>query len=221
VAVGVRTVLALFASGTIVLDALGIGRVHLDLTRLTSSTGNALASSELEAFRATFALVLSWAGASLTRGMASSTGLGLEVSGLSIFVLDLNGGGVFNFVHTPTTGGALAFVDTALLTVRLTLEANLRLLVVEESHSLLVGWALSHAHTDHLSDLLGLALDGSSSLSIGLSEDVLTSIVPDLIDGFVVRHIGSHLIRLLVGKSIHGFEVLGLLGSKSCSQHSS
>jgi len=204
VAVFRRTSFALFASGSVILDTLGIGGVNLDLTWKTSSTGDTGLVSELEALVATFALRSGWAGASLARGVALTAGLGSDFLDISFVILNLSGGGSSNFVHTPTAGGALSFVFTALLTVRLALVTGVGFLIVVESHSLFVGWALFHAHTGELSNFLGLAFKIGSLGSIGLVVFGNSStLVPDIVHNFIVGHIGGFLVGLNGGVFVH------------------
>jgi len=221
-AVLVGASLALFASGSVVFDTLGISRVDLNLTGNTSGTSGTGTVSELEALGATLALIRCGTTASLTRGMALGTGLSFDFLDVSIVILDLGGLGSFDFVHTETASGALTFVHTALLTIRLALVAGVGFLVVEESHSLFVGWAFPEAHTDQFSDLLLLSFDLSSGFRVGLGGCTNTLGVPDLVHHFIVGEIGSLLVRLCLTSGIDSGK-LGLLGSRDLllGEHSS
>jgi hypothetical protein len=189
----------------------------LDFTRFTSTTSNTFTRSELEAFGATFALRFSWTGASLARSVASFAGLDLDVNDVSIVILNLSFCRSFIFVHTPTAGGAFAFILAALLTIRLTFVANVHFLVMVESHSLLVSWAFSEAHTDQLSDLLGFSFSGLSASLIGFSESATTSFVPDLVHGLIVGHISGFLVRFFSTFGINSIEFSLLFGSDGLS----
>jgi hypothetical protein len=212
-AVLVRAGLAFLTAGSIVLDTLNIDGIDLNLTWGASSSRDTGVILELESFLATLALIGSGSRASLARSVTLGTGLGLDFKNISIVILNLSGSGGFNLVLTESTSGAFTFVHTALLTVRLTFVANVELLVVEESGILLVGWALLEAHTDQLSDLLGLSFNLSSGFLVGSTLDFTsTLLVPDFIHGLIVSHISGLLVRLLDGFSVELSEI-GFLGS--------
>jgi len=162
VAVSVRTCLAGFASGSVVLDALGVVRVDLDLSRFTSGTGNTGVVTHLEAFVAAFALVSSWAGASLTRGVALPTFLGEDLFDITFVSLDLSSGSGLDFELAERTSITFTFELTTFLTVVLALETKTSLTIFKEVHALDVLWALHHAHTNELLDLLSLAISFGS-----------------------------------------------------------
>jgi hypothetical protein len=104
VAASIGALLAFFASGSRIIDALGIGRVHLDLTWETSSTGDTSVVLELEALVATFALGSSWSRTSLTGGVTGSTGLSFNSLDVSIIISNLSLRRSLNFVLAEVTG---------------------------------------------------------------------------------------------------------------------
>jgi hypothetical protein len=190
-AVFVVTGFAFFASGSVIFDALSISRVELDLSWFTSASGDTGVVSELESFSATFTLVGGWTGASLTGGVTFLTLLGSKFNSVSISIFSFSSVSVSNFVHTPTAGGAFAFIHTALLTVGFTFEADVGFFVVVESHARFVIWAFLLTDTDHLSDLLGFSFKLGSGGFITINVLKSSFGVPDSVHSFIVSQISG------------------------------